>query len=62
MAPKQQRIQVSSSRGRQPKSVFTNTYEALTSPENASVVRSIAVFGVSTDLPVVVICCGSVRG
>lgn len=33
---------------RAPKGFFGSTYETLTSPDNASVVRSIAMFGVSS--------------
>ncbi|KAI2778542.1 putative TOM core complex subunit Tom6 [Daldinia loculata] len=32
--------------GRSNKGVVSSTYEAFTSPENASVVRSVAIFGV----------------
>jgi len=48
MAPKQQRIQVQKAdpRRSQPKGYFSTAYNTLTSPENASVVRSVAVFGV----------------
>jgi hypothetical protein len=45
MAPKQQRIAVEGRRPAQ-KGYFSTAYTALTSPENASVVRSVAVFGV----------------
>ncbi|CZR53308.1 probable component of translocase of the outer mitochondrial membrane complex [Phialocephala subalpina] len=47
MAPKQQRIQVAKADPRRPaqKGYIASTYQTLTSPENASVVRSIAVFG-----------------
>jgi hypothetical protein len=49
MAPKQQRIvvQKADSRRPTPKGYFSTAYNTLTSAENASVVRSIAVFGVS---------------
>ncbi|KUJ18066.1 uncharacterized protein LY89DRAFT_684004 [Mollisia scopiformis] len=49
MAPKQQRIQVGKAEVRRPaqKGYLSSTYQTLTSPENASVVRSIAVFGVA---------------
>ncbi|PMD23702.1 hypothetical protein NA56DRAFT_643783 [Hyaloscypha hepaticicola] len=49
MAPKQQRIQVQKAdpRRSQPKGYFSTAYNTLTSPENASVVRSVAVFGVA---------------
>jgi hypothetical protein len=48
MAPKQQRIQVAKADPRRPqaKGYVSSAYNTLTSPENASVVRSIAVFGV----------------
>jgi hypothetical protein len=48
MAPKQQRIQVGRSEPRRsaPKGYFSNAYNTITSPENASVVRSVAIFGV----------------
>ncbi|KAI1262610.1 putative TOM core complex subunit Tom6 [Xylariaceae sp. FL1019] len=42
MAPKQ----VTGRRGA-PKGYFASTYAALTSPDNASVVRSVGVFGVA---------------
>lgn len=49
MGPRQQRVLVERAgrRGAQPKGMVASTYDALTSPENASVVRSIAIFGVS---------------
>jgi len=49
MAPKQQRIQVAKADVRRPaqKGYLSSTYQTLTSPENASVVRSVAVFGVA---------------
>ncbi|KAK3316942.1 hypothetical protein B0H66DRAFT_605210 [Apodospora peruviana] len=47
--PKQS--QIGMSRGqRAPKGIFKSTYDTLTSAENASVVRSIALFGVSVAL------------
>jgi len=48
MAPKQQRVIVQKADPRRPapKGYFSSAYGTLTSPENASVVRSIAVFGV----------------
>jgi hypothetical protein len=53
MAPNKQRIVVERADRRRatakPKSFVSQTYETLTSPENASVVRSIAVFGVRWD-------------
>ena len=42
MAPSRTAI---SRRGGQPKGALANTYAALTSPENASVVRSVVIFG-----------------
>lgn len=39
-------------RGAAPKGYIASTYDALTSPDNASVVRSIALFGVS-DLSII---------
>jgi hypothetical protein len=52
MAPKQQRIQVQKAdpRRAQPKGYFSSAYNTVTSPENSSVVRSIAVFGVCFPL------------
>ncbi|CAJ2502991.1 Uu.00g103850.m01.CDS01 [Anthostomella pinea] len=47
MPPRRVMVESSSSRSRAPKSFFWNTYETLTSPDNASVVRSVAVFGAS---------------
>lgn len=51
MAPKAQRVLVERAGGRRvgaaQKGYFGQAYEAVTSSENASVVRSIAVFGVS---------------
>ncbi|TGO55776.1 hypothetical protein BCON_0087g00290 [Botryotinia convoluta] len=49
MAPKAQRVVVERSgrRPAQPKGYFASTYTALTAPENASVVRSIGVFGIA---------------
>ncbi|KAI1071171.1 hypothetical protein NW752_000646 [Fusarium irregulare] len=44
MPPK--RIVVEPRSRRAPKGVIGSTYDALTSPENAAVVRSIAIFGV----------------
>ncbi|RDA84737.1 hypothetical protein CP532_5253 [Ophiocordyceps camponoti-leonardi (nom. inval.)] len=43
MPPK--RSQITSANRRGPKSFFSSAYETLTAPENASVVRSIAMFG-----------------
>ncbi|KAG0652483.1 hypothetical protein D0Z07_0066 [Hyphodiscus hymeniophilus] len=50
MAPKQQRIVVQKADPRRPapKGYFSTAYNTLTSPENASVVRSVAVFGGDT--------------
>ncbi|KAJ4247158.1 hypothetical protein ACHAPJ_008683 [Fusarium lateritium] len=45
MPPK--RIVVEKSSRRAPKGVIGSTYDALTSSENAAVVRSIAIFGVA---------------
>ncbi|KAI8950033.1 TOM core complex subunit Tom6 [Xylaria longipes] len=45
MAPKRITVQPGS-RAAAPKGVIASTYSALTSPENASVVKSVAVFGV----------------
>ncbi|KAJ6784462.1 hypothetical protein PWT90_02880 [Aphanocladium album] len=45
MAPKRVLVEKSGRRGAAPKGYFASTYDALTSPENASVVRSIALFG-----------------
>lgn len=51
MAPNTQRVVVERgprrSAAAQPKGYLGQTYEALTSPENASVVRSVAIFGVA---------------
>jgi len=48
MAPKQQRIVVQKPDPRRPaqKGYFSSAYNTLTSAENASVVRSVAIFGV----------------
>ncbi|KAK1715080.1 uncharacterized protein BDZ83DRAFT_635962 [Colletotrichum acutatum] len=40
-------VQRDSQRSRQPKGYFRSTYDALTSSENAPIVRSVAIFGVS---------------
>lgn len=48
MPPK--RIQVEPRGRRAPKGFIGSTYDALTSPDNAAVVRSIAIFGVSLVL------------
>ncbi|KAG4031774.1 hypothetical protein MFRU_008g01360 [Monilinia fructicola] len=48
MAPKQRIVvERSGRRAPQPKGYFASTYTALTAPENASVVRSIGVFGLA---------------
>lgn len=49
MAPKAQKVYVERAVGRRgaaPKGFLAQTYESLTSPENASVIRSVAMFGV----------------
>lgn len=46
MPPKKVYVQPASSR-RQPKGFFASTYDSLTSPENSSMVKAIASFGVS---------------
>ncbi|KAJ3498957.1 hypothetical protein NLG97_g728 [Lecanicillium saksenae] len=45
--PKRVLVEKSGRRGAAPKGYIASTYDALTSPENASVVRSLAVFGVA---------------
>ncbi len=47
MAPKRVQIARADARRPAPKGYVSNDYNTLTSPENASVVRSVAVFGVS---------------
>lgn len=50
MPPKTTRVVVERGdrrRAAAPKGYFGQTYDALTAPENASVVRSVAIFGVS---------------
>lgn len=47
MPPKRMYVDGPGSR-RAPKGFFGSTYETLTSADNAAVVRSIAIFGVST--------------
>ncbi|GAO15579.1 hypothetical protein UVI_02050120 [Ustilaginoidea virens] len=47
MAPK--RISGEKASRRPPKGLFVSAYETLTSPDNAAVVRSIALFGVSSS-------------
>jgi hypothetical protein len=46
MAPKQAQLRVASTQRRGNKGYFGEAYSAITSPENATVVRSVAVFGV----------------
>ncbi len=54
MPPKQQRVVVERADRRRPNSApkgyIGQAYSTLTAPENASVVRSVAIFGVSEDL------------
>jgi hypothetical protein len=50
MPPKRIVIEPASSRSRAPKGVIASTYSALTSSENASVVKSVAIFGVRLSL------------
>ncbi|RYC64681.1 hypothetical protein CHU98_g1518 [Xylaria longipes] len=50
MAPKRITVQPGS-RAAAPKGVIASTYSALTSPENASVVKSVAVFGPLERVP-----------
>ncbi len=50
MAPKRVFIESGTPRSRAPKGVIASTYSALTSPENASVVKSVAIFGVCLDI------------
>ncbi|KAI7777336.1 hypothetical protein LA080_003788 [Diaporthe eres] len=45
MPPKKVYVQPAGSR-RQPKGFFASTYDSLTSPENSSMVKAIAAFGV----------------
>lgn len=47
MPPKKVYVQPAGSR-RQPKGFFASTYDSLTSPENSSMVKAIAAFGVSS--------------
>lgn len=46
MAPKRVLVEKQGRRGAAPKGFIASTYDTLTSPDNASVVRSVAVFGV----------------
>ncbi|KAH6698683.1 hypothetical protein EV126DRAFT_424909 [Verticillium dahliae] len=46
MPPKRFISEKPGSRSRQPRGYFASTYDALTSSENASIVRSVIVFGV----------------
>ncbi|CAL3972752.1 hypothetical protein PZA11_004209 [Diplocarpon coronariae] len=50
MAPKRVQIQHADYRRPAPKGYFSSAYSTLTSPENASMVRSVAVFGVAVAL------------
>ncbi|KAI0907908.1 TOM core complex subunit Tom6 [Ustulina deusta] len=50
MAPKRVFIESGTPRSRAPKGVIASTYSALTSPENASVVKSVAIFGAAVAL------------
>ncbi|KAI3316596.1 hypothetical protein HD806DRAFT_517237 [Xylariaceae sp. AK1471] len=45
MPPKRIVVEPASSRPRAPKGVIASTYHALISPENTSVVKSVAIFG-----------------
>ncbi|GAW13063.1 hypothetical protein ANO14919_024410 [Xylariales sp. No.14919] len=45
MPPKRILVESGHPRSRAPKGVIASTYNALTSPENASVVKSVAIFG-----------------
>ncbi|EPQ67321.1 Bgt-2847 [Blumeria graminis f. sp. tritici] len=48
MAPKQQRITVTSGEQRRlPRNAVASVYQTLTSPDNTKVVRSIAIFGLA---------------
>ncbi|KAH9209313.1 TOM core complex subunit Tom6 [Leptodontidium sp. 2 PMI_412] len=47
MAPKRVQVARADARRPAPKGYVSNVYSTLTSPENASVVRSVAVFGVA---------------
>lgn len=47
MPPKRIVVERAGPRSRQPKGYFRSTYDALTSSENAPIVRSVAIFGVS---------------
>ncbi|CZS88085.1 hypothetical protein WAI453_000487 [Rhynchosporium graminicola] len=47
MAPKRQQIARADPRRPAPKGYFSEAYNAITSTENASVVRSVAAFGVA---------------
>ncbi|KAI1421165.1 TOM core complex subunit Tom6 [Xylaria sp. FL1777] len=45
MPPKRVLVESGNPRARAPKGVIASTYSTLTSPENASVVKSVAIFG-----------------
>jgi hypothetical protein len=65
MPPKQQRVIVEKATPRRatPKGYVASTYNSLTNPENASVVRSVAIFGVCCSYLIIflelllVLCC-----
>ncbi|KAI0802700.1 hypothetical protein GGR55DRAFT_664384 [Xylaria sp. FL0064] len=46
MPPKRVLVESGNPRSRAPKGIIASTYSTLTSPENASVVKSVAIFGV----------------
>ncbi|KAK8148586.1 hypothetical protein MY10362_003807 [Beauveria mimosiformis] len=50
MAPKKVLVERQGRRAAAPKGYIASTYDTLTSPENASVVRSIAVFGAAVAI------------
>ena len=50
MAPQRQAIAKAGSRRGAPKGYAAGVYETLTSPDNASVLKSVAIFGVSLAL------------
>lgn len=61
MAPKRVLVEKQGRRAPAPKGYIASTYDTLTSPDNASVVRSIAVFGVSRlsdDCVCILVGCG----
>ncbi|CRK28931.1 hypothetical protein BN1708_015394 [Verticillium longisporum] len=49
MPPKRFISEKPGSRSRQPRGYFASTYDALTSSENASIVRSVIVFGAAVS-------------